>query len=53
MQLDFPRTLHLIGIEAGVIYEFDENLSVELREKLPGILSEVLRAVGELISSPP
>jgi hydrogenase maturation protease len=53
MQLPFPKQLHLIGIEAGVIYEFDENLSVELREELPGIISEVLRVVGELISSPP
>ena len=53
MQLPFPGKLHLIGIEAGVIYEFDENLSAELRSELPRIIPEVLRIVAELISSPP
>ena len=49
MQLPFPGQLHLIGIEAGVIYEFDENLSTELRDKLPEIIPEVRRVVEELI----
>jgi hypothetical protein len=53
LQLPFPGKLHLIGIEAGVIYEFDENLSVELRKELPRIIREVQRIVEELISSPP
>jgi hypothetical protein len=53
MQLPFPGKLHLVGIEAGVIYEFDERLSAELRDKLPAVISEVRKAVGELISSPP
>jgi hydrogenase maturation protease len=53
MQLPFPGRLHLVGIEAGVIYEFDEELSAELRDKLPAIISEVQRTVGDLISSPP
>jgi hypothetical protein len=42
-----------VGIEAGVIYEFDEELSAELRDKLPEITNQVLKLVGELISSPP
>jgi hydrogenase maturation protease len=49
LQLPFPGKLHLVGIEAGVIYEFDESLSAELRDKLPAAISGVRRAVGELL----
>jgi hydrogenase maturation protease len=50
LQLPVPERLHLVGIEAGVIYEFAENLSPELREALPGIKSEVKRIVEGLIT---
>jgi hydrogenase maturation protease len=52
MQLPFPGQLHLIGIEAGVIYEFDENLSAELRSELPRIIPEVRRIVDKLVAGP-
>jgi hydrogenase maturation protease len=52
MQLPFPDRLHLIGIEAGVIYEFDDNLSAELREKLPEIIPQVIKIVESLIRPP-
>jgi hydrogenase maturation protease len=50
MQLPFPGRLHLLGIEAGVIYEFDESLSVELQEALPGIIGEVRRVLDGLLA---
>ena len=49
LQLPFPKVMHLIGIEAGVIYRFDENMSTELRDELPRIILEVRRIVEELI----
>jgi hydrogenase maturation protease len=49
MDLPFPNVVHLIGIEAGDMYEFDENLSAELRQGLPGIILEVRRIVENLI----
>jgi len=49
MQLPFPGELHLIGIEAGVIYEFDENLSAELRDELPWTTLEVRKIIEDLI----
>lgn len=49
MQLPFPKELHLIGIEAGAIYEFGEILSAELQDKLPQIIPEVRRIVEKLI----
>jgi len=49
MQLPFPEELHLIGIEAGVIYEFDENLSAELRDELPWTTLEVRKIIEDLI----
>jgi hydrogenase maturation protease len=49
MQLPFPEKLHLIGIEAGVIYEFDESLSPELRDKLPEIIAQVRKMVEDLV----
>jgi hydrogenase maturation protease len=49
IRLPFPRKLHLVGIESGVMYEFGEKMSGELREKLPGIISEVRRLIGGLI----
>ena len=49
LQLPFPGELHLIGIEAGVIYEFDESPSAELRDALPRITPEVRKIIEELI----
>ena len=39
----------LIGIEAGVIYQFDENLSAELRDELPRTMLEVREIIEDLI----
>jgi hydrogenase maturation protease len=49
IQLPFPGELHLIGIEAGVIYQFDENLSAELRDELPRTMLEVREIIEDLI----
>jgi hydrogenase maturation protease len=49
LKLPFPKELHLVGIEAGVIYEFNEDLSTELRDALPGIIPEVQRIVEGLL----
>lgn len=49
MQLPFPEELYLVGIEAGVIYEFSENLSADLRDKMGQIIPQVRRIVEELL----
>jgi len=50
MQLPFPEKLHLLGIEAGVIYEFADTLSPELEEALPGIIANVHGAIDSLLA---
>jgi hydrogenase maturation protease len=50
MQLPFPGELYLVGIEAGVIYEFSEDLSADLQDKIAQIIPEVRRIVEELLS---
>lgn len=49
MQLPFPEELYLVGIEAGVIYEFSENLSTDLQGKMGQIIPQVRRIVEELL----
>jgi hydrogenase maturation protease len=49
MQLPFPDELYLVGIEAGVIYEFSENLSADLQDKMDQIIPQVRRIVEELL----
>jgi hydrogenase maturation protease len=50
VQLPFPEELYLVGIEAGVIYEFSESLSADLQDKIGQIIPEVRRIVEELLN---
>ncbi|GAH84200.1 unnamed protein product [marine sediment metagenome] len=49
LKIPLPAKINLVGIEVGEIYEFGEDLSPELQDKLEEIYSIVLRAVKELL----
>jgi hydrogenase maturation protease len=49
MQIPFPTTLHLIGIEAGTVDKFSDSMSIDLADRLGQIICEARRIVDRLI----